>query len=237
MDNYQRLFTESRPQRSDKITLPNSDDLKKNIESEWIKCLYQAVRLSEQKDFLNAVRLIDKAIQENGENPNLYKVRANIKEKSGDSLGAILDYKKSLYISGSDWYAIYNQIAINFMNRKEFKSALTAFNIAIELKIKLKEERIEENVMPYLLNGVVTRIDFERMYTNRANVKMSLQDFQGCADDCELAIDANPEYSNSYFIYGLLFLTVEQNENAYKALRMAENKGHNQATIVLNQFF
>jgi Tfp pilus assembly protein PilF len=62
------------------------------------------------------------------------------------------------------------------------------------------------------------------MYTNRVNVKLSLHDFQGCSDDCQKAISVNPEYSNSYFILGLLFLTVEQQNNAFKAFKVAESR-------------
>jgi len=206
-------------------------------ESEWVKNLFRGINSYKLKDYSNAIRFLDKAIQENSANQHLFQVRANIKEDSGDTIGAINDYKKALYISGRDWYAIYNQIAINYLNRKEFKNALKAFDISIELKNKLISEGFDENILPYLQNGVVNRVDFEKMYTNRANVKLSLQDFQGCADDCTKAIEINPNYSNSYFIFGLLFLTVEQMENAYKLLQMAENKGHNQAGKIIQQYF
>jgi hypothetical protein len=33
MDNYQRLFNESRPVKTDRLTFPNSDDLKKMTDS------------------------------------------------------------------------------------------------------------------------------------------------------------------------------------------------------------
>ena len=237
MDNYQRLFNETRPVKTDRITFPNSDELKKMTESEWMKNLKLAVNAYQEKNYSIALKYIDYAIQENSNHQHLYNVRANIKEDSGNTLDAINDYKKALYISGSDWYATYNQIAINYLNRKEFNKALIAFDIAIELKTKLGNDGINENVMPYILDGVVNRVDFEKMFTNRANVKLSLQDFQGCADDCQKAISANPEYSNSYFIFGLLFLTVEQHDNALKAFKFAESKGHSQAKNIINQYF
>ncbi len=237
MDNFQRLFNEVRPQRSGGMQVVKLDDLKGMLEAEWLKNLLKAVSAYGMKDYDLAISFIDKAISENKDHQHLYKVRANIKEEVGDAEGAILDYKMSLYISGEDWYATYNQIAINYLNKKEFQRALIAFDIAIEAKRSLQSEDIDEDLLPNAHHGVVMRVAFERMYTNRANVKLSLKDFQGCADDCAVAIDINPEYSNSYFIYALLFLTVNQNENAYNAFKIAESKGHKLATAALKQYF
>jgi tetratricopeptide (TPR) repeat protein len=197
----------------------------------------RAVDAHREKNYSIAIKYINNAIQENSDHHHLYNVRANIQEDAGNALAAINDYKKALYVSGSDWYASYNQIAINYLNRKEFNRALIAFDIAIELKTKLENDGINENVMPYIVDGVVSRVDSEKMFTNRANVKLSLQDFQGCVDDCQKAVFANPEYSNSYFILGLLFMTVGQQDDALKAFKVADSKGHPQAKNIINQYF
>lgn len=236
MDNYQRLFNEARPQKTDRLFLPNQVDVKKMIDSEWLQDLLNGVTFYQRKEYQTAIKYLDRAIQQKSDNHHLYEVRANIKEDSSDILGAINDYKKSLYISGSDWYATYNQIAINFLNIKDFNRALIAFDIAIELKDDLKNRGIDENTMPYFMDGVVTRVDLERIYSNRANTKLSLLDYKGCGDDCIRAIEINPEYSNSYFVFGLMFLAVEQYDNAYKVFKAAESKGHQQASLILQQF-
>jgi tetratricopeptide (TPR) repeat protein len=237
MDYYQRLFNTVRPMVNKRSGLPNFEEVKNLLESEWSKNYMLGVNAYQQKNYQSAVSYLDKAIQENQSQSFLYYTRANIKEDSGDASGAIADYKKSLELSGNDWYTTYNQIAINFLNKKDFTDALKAFDIAIELKANLKDKGINENLLPYLQDGVVLRVDSEKMYTNRANVKLSLRDFQGCYNDCVKAIELNPEYANSYFILGLLYLTIEQTENAYKALKIAEAKGHNMATNVINRFF
>jgi tetratricopeptide (TPR) repeat protein len=139
MDYYQKLFNETRPQKTDQIIIIKSEDINNMTESEWVKNLFRGINSYKLKDYSNAIRFLDKAIQENSANQHLFQVRANIKEDSGDTIGAINDYKKALYISGRDWYAIYNQIAINYLNRKEFKNALKAFDISIELKNKLNK--------------------------------------------------------------------------------------------------
>lgn len=236
MDNYKKLFKENRPEINNTIKLPNPDEINLILNSEWLRNKILAVNAYQQRNYKDALLFIDKAIQDESNNSRLYKIRANIKEDCGDSASAISDYKKALFFGG-DWYATYNQIAINFLNLKKFPDALTAFDIAINLKIELSQEGLSEDIYPYIIDGVVERVDFEKIYTNRANVKLNLEDYQGCADDCNEAIIANPDYSNSYFIFGLLFLTINEDNNAYKLLKVAEEKGHNQATGIINEYF
>jgi len=237
MDNYQRLFNELRPFREKEMQLPSSDELKATVASEWMKYLLNGLNAYEGKSYEVAISFLNIAIEKAPENQHLFKVRANIKEDAGDSIGAISDYKNALYISGNDWYATYNQIAVNYLHLNEYSNSLTAFDIAIELKSKLQLEGIDENELPNIVDGVVERVNYERMFANRAIVKLSLQDIEGCSEDCKLAIEINPEYSHSYYVTGLLFLAVGQNENAYEALKEAESKGHSLAKNVISMYF
>jgi tetratricopeptide (TPR) repeat protein len=185
-------------------------------------------------DYPNSLNYLNKAIQNNSKHPHLFEIRANVKEDFGDLQGAIDDYKESLRLSGSDWYSIYNQIAVNYLNLKQFEKALTAFDIAIDLKNSLG---LPEDNLPNYSDGVVMKVDAERMYTNRANTKLSLKDYQGCMDDCKIAIQINPKYSNSYLVLGLLFYSNDQNENSYKFLKQSELLGNRQASLTLNKLF
>ncbi len=238
MDNYQRLFNEIRPVKIKKgIINPNEVDFNNLVNSEWMKNQFKGMDAYKQKNYNNAISFIDKAIQENPQNSFLYNLRASYKEDLGDFNGAIEDFKKALYISGNDWYATYNQIAINYLNLKDFQNSLKAFDIAIELKINIQEEGNDEKVIPNNLYGVVMKIDYERMYTNRANVKLSLEDFGGCDEDCRKAIEINPDYTNSYVIFGLLCLRFDQKDGAYKAFKTAEDLGNKMVTGLINKFF
>jgi tetratricopeptide (TPR) repeat protein len=236
MENYQKLFNQERPQKEKNLDFGNLSELEKNLKSEWNSELQKGLNAHNEKNYPMAITFLNKAIELKSDNPNLYKIRAKIKEDSEDTNGAISDYKKSLYIS-SDIYTTYNQIGINYTKRKEFDKALIAFNIAIEQKFEIQQNGIDESLIPYIQDAIVMKVDYEKMFTNRANVKMSLQDYEGCADDCNSAIKINPEYSNSYFVFGMLFLTVEQNDNALKLLKIAESKGHKHASKLISQFF
>jgi len=237
MDYYQRIFNETRPVTVGR-GLPANQDLKEMIDSEWLRTFFRGIKSYEQQNLNAALNYLDQAISgNNNDNPHLFMVRANIKEDMSNFNGAIADYKKALFISGSDWYATYNQIAINFLNMKNFFKALTAFDIAIELKLQLVNDKLDESILPYTQDGVVIRVDFERIYTNRANVKLSLKDFVGCEKDSKNAIVANPDYSNAYFILGLLYINLARNDQAYKYFKLAQAKGHPHATNILNQYF
>jgi len=234
MDNYQKLFGESRPQKMEGGILNIHGSL---LEGEFgaMRNVALGVKAHEQRDFKSAMHYVDLALAERPDNHHFLKIRANIKEELGDALGAIADFKRALYVSGEDCYATYHQIAVNFLNRKEFERALTAIDIAIGLKSKIDAD--DEINIPYIVDGVVYRIDSEKMYTNRANAKLNLKDYEGCALDCERAMEANSNYSNAFFIYGIVLLTVGHTENGFKALKIAEAKGSTQATQVLKQYF
>jgi len=238
MDNYQRLFKESRPVTKEEVPFPDYETAMKMVDSEWWKNLNRGISSYDQDDFNSAITYLNKAIREEPEHPQLYSVRASIKEDSGDRNGAIQDYKKSLYISGEDWYATYHQLGVNYFAIKDLANAIIAYDIAIELKSKLAATGGKEDMLPNTLpGGVVFKVEFAKLYANRANAKLALKDFQGCADDCNKAIKANPDYSNSYYVFGLLFLHISQDEKAYRFLKMAESKGHKQATNTINQYF
>jgi tetratricopeptide (TPR) repeat protein len=165
----------------------------------------------------------------------LLSIEANKKEKFRNYAGAIKDYKESLRVDAKDWYITYNQIAINYLMLEQFEKSRMAFDIAIELKEILHESGIDETDIPYTASGMVTKVSGERMYSNRAKVRLILGDYPGCLDDCHRAIEMNPYFANSYFIMGLLFMHLDELENAYQALDQADSLGHPQALLVLQQ--
>lgn len=174
-----------------------------------------------------AINYIDQAM--------VFCIKANRKEKARDYDGAIHDYKESLRFDVRDWYITYNQIAVNYLMLEQFEKASIAFDIAIELKEELFASGVDEIDIPYVASGVVTKVSGERMYSDRAKVRLILGDYQGCQDDCNKAIQINPYFSNSYFIAGLLFMHIDQLENAYQALDQADSLGHPQALLVIQQ--
>lgn len=236
MDYFKKLTGQERksPYR-DKKTLPRPDEIKKLMTTDSWQLQNMAIGYYNAKDYQNALTYINKAIQVDSENHHLYFISASIKEDSGDLQGALSEYLEGLDRSHEDLYATYNQIAVNFLNLKQFPTALAAFDIAIELKNKIKSEGIDESIMPYVAGAVVIKVDFERIYTNRANAKLNLGDYQGCMDDCNLAIKANPKYSNSYLLAGILLGEVGQKDQALDALNKALQLGNANAANIIKQ--
>jgi tetratricopeptide (TPR) repeat protein len=236
MDNFERLFNDKRKNFSDKnSSSPSLLDMQNMVNSEWMKLLIMGVNYYQDKNYPSAIIYLNKAIELEKNNQHLYYVRASIKEDSGDPNGAISDYKEGLNIAGSDWYATYNQIAINFLNSRNFEKALLAFDIAAALKEEVTNRGLDESVNPYVVDGVVVKVDFERIYTNRAIAKLNLRDFQGCLDDCNKAIKANPSYSHSYLIAGKLLAIVGQKNQSLDALRKAQELGNPSAANLMQQ--
>jgi len=192
-----------------------------------------------EKDYSKALINLNQALNLKPDHSHLLKVRASVKEDSGDRVGAISDYKESLSISGSDWYATYNQIAVNYINLKNFEKAILSFDIAIELKDKLKNNGIDEenDTIPFNIDGVIIKVPGEKMYTNRANAKLSLDDKEGAFKDCQKAIEINPNYPNSFFVMGLIYLQIGDKKSALVALKQAEKNGDKNVKAVIQQYF
>lgn len=238
MDNFEKLFQEKRKNTGGtKAMGPNLDkEILQMQSSEWFKLLNLGVKSYQQKDYQTAIKHLNQAIKLKPDHAHLFEVRAKFKEDAGDAEGAIQDYKNSLHYR-NDAYNIYNQIANNYFRLKQFQKALLAFNIAIELKDNLKKQGMSEDLLPQFANGAVQKVPKEVILTNRANAKLNLKDFQGCLDDCELASEINPNYSNTYFIAGMMFLQVNQPNEALGALKQAEKLGNAQASMIIRQFF
>jgi len=236
MDNFEKLFNESRRfPAQEKYTFPTMKDLQIMDDSEWMNFLSLGIKSYEDNNYPLALTYLNKSIDIERKNQHIYYVRANIKEDAGDPQGAILDYKEGLNIGGNDWYSIYNQIAVNYLNLKNFTQALIAFDIAIELKNKITSQNMDETIMPYVIDGVAMKVDYERIYSNRANAKFNLKDFHGCLDDCNKAIKANPSYSNSYLLVGILLAQVGKMEQSLDALRKAHERGNPNAENAIRQ--
>ena len=239
MDNFERLFGETREIKRSSHSLESlSKQFEDLMTTDWYKLMKQGARFSELGDYQNALNCLNSAIQQKPKHHHLLQVRAKIKENLGNFAGAIQDYKESLIVSGSDWYSIYNQIAINFLYQQNFEKAIMSFDIAIELKKGLISAGIiEESILDSsTVDGAVKYVPFEKMYINRANAKMSLENYQGSFDDCRSAIEANPEYSNSYYVLGLLYININQEEKALEAFNKAHNLGHSKAKLAIQQF-
>ena len=233
---FERLFNSKRKTHLNDKGGFSTKEFDKSINSLWMKYLILGINSYKSKDYSTALKNLNLAIDTEKNNQHIYYVRASIKEDSGDVDGAILDYKEGLDVGG-DAYGIYNQIAIIYLNKKQFPTALIAFDIALELKDMITYNGIyDESVLPYVTDGVVNKVDYERIYTNRANAKLNLGDFQGCLNDCNEAININPEYSASYIVVGILFDEVGDKEQCLNAFRKAKEKGHPNAANLLRQF-
>ena len=236
MDNFEKLFKEERK------NYDSTKMLGQNLESEvlqmkgseWFKELNMGLQSFKQKNHFTALKYLNQAIRLKSDNAHLYEVRAKIKEDAGDAEGAIQDYKNSLHYR-NDAYNIYNQIAINYFRLDQYEKALLAFNIAIELKSSLKEQGLSDEMVPRLVHGTIQSVPLEVMLTNRANAKLSLKDFEGSLDDCELANEINRTYPSTYLIAGLTFLQIDKLNEAIESLKQAENLGNPVASQVLHQ--
>lgn len=186
-----------------------------------------------QKDFNRAIQTINEVIKQNDKNAYSYFFRANVKEDMSDPIGAIKDYEIGLMLQS--WYSIFHQVGVNYDALKKFKEADIAYTKAIELKKEQDNKEESLNSLPNFMYGIVWRVPYEKLYTNRAKVRLEINDLEGTLSDCMSAVHSNPQYANAHFILGLYFLKLGDEMMAIKSLTMATHLGHKKAPILLNQ--
>lgn len=192
-----------------------------------------AHEMYKQKDYNRAIQVINELIKQNDKDAFAYFFRANVKEDMSDHIGAIKDYEIGLTLQS--WYSIYHQIGVNYDALKKFKEADVAYTKSILLKDEQDNQDKAFNSLSNFMYGIVWRVPYEKLYTNRAKIRLETNNLQEAREDCEKALSFNSNYANTHFISGLYFLKVQDVISAKKALSVATQQGHKKAPILLSQ--
>lgn len=97
----------------------------------------------------------------------------------------------------NDTYYYLNQFRLNY-NAKNYSVAMSDINKSIELNPQL-----------FML------------YYNRANLKLKLNDLQGCIVDCNKSIEFVPNFAYAYYIRGIVKMKLKNNSAAKADLNKA----------------
>jgi len=222
-DYYLILYGEPRPQRDSKTI---------STDPQMLNFQQQAINLYENEDYQGALDYATKAIQREPSNYYNYSLRASIKENMGDVDGALDDLKKSLYY-GKDWYATYHSIATLYIRKQEPSMGLKAISIAFKLKESNKD--LEQSIPSVTPGGVVLRVELYVMYANRANAEFQLKQYESAKRDVEQSLRINPDYARAYFLKGLIYIAMNEQESGIRFLNIAAEKGDPFALSMLAQ--
>jgi tetratricopeptide (TPR) repeat protein len=232
MDYYKILFEEEKNiveyQSIDFYSFLELNDEKPN----WYINLEKCLIAHDIDEYNMALPYINKAIEEMPSNSHLYDIKANTLEKLLDFDGAIIEHKNSLIISREDRHTTYDNLGMCFLNLKDYLKAKIAFDISINIKL-INNDHIK---YPEILDRFIPNIKLEHSYVNRASALLGLSEYQECVNDCTKATELDPEYSNAYFILGMVYLMIEESNNASHFFRIADSLGHKKAKSILNQF-
>lgn len=228
MSDYYKLFGEYPEVPKQEFSLSDKS-INEWLNSKEFEQQQIALQAYQNGDLLSALKFASGIIGMGSRNPFIFELRATIKQDMNEDVSAVEDFKETLSLGGGG-FSTYNQIAISFMKSNFFELALVAFDIAIEGYDRLA---LLDHKLPGIVDGVVRWVEKERMLTNRANSRLSLNDFQGCMNDCQEAIAINPSYSFSYVIMGLTVNKLGRIEEAISFLREAEKRGNKNAPNII----
>lgn len=150
-----------------------------------------------------------------------YAFRAKILEDQQQFSQAITDYNKAIEFSNSptDVYALYHQIGICYLNLGNNSKAEEFYTASIDLKAKHPNSEYYPD-LEGMMGGVTKGLPYERLYNNRANARKNQGKLQEAFEDCEKALEYNPNYSNSYLLAGQIH---QLSGNISEAIRLVKH--------------
>lgn len=167
-----------------------------------------------------------KSAVENNRIANDYKVCGDQKANSGDLLGAISEYTKSIDIDPSFWRA-YNNRGNARAEIGDFDAAFDDFHKSIDIcptsyhsylnisryKFASGEfgDAIKYSSMAIVIDPNVSN---EQLYSIRAMAKLNLEDFDGSVDDIKEALKINPSNAQSFASLALARSGQDDHESA-----------------------
>jgi len=208
----------------------SAEIVEKNSREEWFMKGNLGCMQYESKNHKLAIELLNRALTLKPNHGLFFKVRANAKEDIGQREDAIEDFISSL--ENEQHYSTYFQLGTCFLNSRKFGDAIHAFTAAIQLKT---DNTQFEEVLPYFMFGVPIRIDFERIYGNRANAYYNLNEFEKTKKDCIKALSYNRNYPNAHFLHGVALLQEGKIKEGKDSIHVAANLGFQPAILTLAQ--
>jgi len=221
------------------------DDIDENDKDEYIKMIFQnltkAIGLDAdnvnyhlalarfyiypQKNYIEAIKSYDKAIELEPENAWFFSNRASVKCMAKDYCGAISDYEKAIKEGDRD-YRTYRELVDVYYSNKQENKALELYENAI------KDYADNPEMQKEMLIGLATVLgwqkDFKRseeIYTNliekdpedlrlhtlRADVRYLTKNFELGLEDCDFVLKQNdPDFCDMYLIKGNFLLALKQ---------------------------
>jgi len=186
-----------------------------------------AKKAFDENNFPLAIQYYSKAINEQPLNWNSFSQRATcyrMINQFDDSISDALESKKL------DNNFTNNQIlALCYLFKKEYQTAITYFDITIN-KIEELERNDINNMMP--INYGATK---SRALNNQAVCYHNLKDFNQVIICTSKGIEANPQYSNNYFIRAMVYLEADRMAEGKQDLLNAAKYGDKRASKLLSQ--
>lgn len=194
----------------------------------------EAEKLEKEGKYVEAILLLDKAIEKDSNNIYAFINRAVDKSILEDYQGAIIDYTKVLQIDSNNILALLNR-GKNKKRLENYIGAIEDFEKAINVKggesfyvDKVKNSFVETG---YEFDVSMEEIRYERGIARYqiGSLNLAFKDFNFC-------IEKNYEASSSHYWRGIIYLTNGMNEEGCSDLTKAQIMGEPHAQHLMNEY-
>lgn len=189
---------------------------------------FAALDAFNKNDFQTAISLFTKGLEFQPENSGFYSRRAICYRMINEFDLALLDALTSIKIDSN--FENNQTAALCKLFLKDYVKAIEFFEISLEFL-----ER-DESIDQSNISNTDYKATKSRLLNNKAVCHYNLKQLDLAIECTSKGIIENPQYSNNYFIRGMIYLEISNKSKAIEDLKNASLYGDDRATNILKSF-
>ena len=191
----------------------------------------QACSFEYKRNYNQAIEIMLKAIEINGDDAMLYTKIAGLYAERGDYNSALEAYNKALKIQPNDAF-IYISVGSLYQNMQDYKAAFEAYSKAMTIFPSYKYNYLNMANVKYISKDYKSAIDYYDSFLaaypehleaneNMANSYLALEKSEKACEIYAKLYKNNPENFKDYFRYGIALFNTKKYEEAIPMLKKA----------------
>lgn len=191
----------------------------------------QACALEYKRNYTQAIEIMQKAIEINGDDAMLYTKIAGLYAERGDYNSALEAYNKALKIQPNDAF-IYISVGGLYQNMQDYKAAFEAYNKAMTIFPSYKYNYLNMANVKYISKDYKKAIEYYDSFLaaypehieaneNLANSYLAIDKSEKACEIYARLLKNNAENFKDYFRYGIALFNTKKYEEAIPMLKQA----------------
>lgn len=213
------------------LTISSPASVEAKMTKEAHSLYQQACSFEYKRNYQQAIDIMKKALEINGDDAMLYTKIAGLYAETGDTNAALDAYNKALKLQPNDAF-IYISVGGLYQNLQNYKAAFEAYSKATEIFPSYKYNYLNLANVKYISKDYKSAIEYYDSFLaaypehieaneNLANSYMAIGDNQKSCEIYAKLYENNKDNFKDFFKYGVALFNVKKYEDAIPMLQRA----------------